>query len=88
MKAIFHKCYDDWGNLKDNALNIAFNLGKKEGLRKGKKIAKAEVIEDARKICGAEYPNYIDCANCLFAHFKNDFDITICKLEQLKEQNK
>lgn len=46
MKAIFHKCYDDWGNLKDNALNIAYNLGKKEGLRKGKKIARAEVIDE------------------------------------------
>lgn len=49
MKAIFHKCYDDYGNLKDNALNIAYNLGKKEGLRKGKKIARAEVIDEFLK---------------------------------------
>lgn len=50
MKAILHKCYDEWGNLKDNALNIAFNLGKKEGLRKGKKIAKAEFIEEFKDL--------------------------------------
>lgn len=42
MNAIFDKCYDDWGNLKDNALNIAFNLGKKKGLRKGIKQGKLD----------------------------------------------
>ena len=46
MKSVLHKCYDDFGNLKDNALNIAFNLGKKEGLRKGKKQGRADAERD------------------------------------------
>ena len=79
MKAIFHKCYDDYGNLKDNALNIAYNLGKKEGLRKGKKIARAEVIEEVLKNISTLIP------------FLNNDQLTayfnICdKIEQLKEQ--
>ena len=49
MKAILSKCYDDWGNLKDNALNIAFNLGKKEGLRIGRKQGREDAVEEIKE---------------------------------------
>lgn len=68
MKAIFDKCYDDWGNLKDNALNIAYNLGKKEGLRKGKKIARAEAIEEVKRLIDkreSEKCNMGSCDDCI-----------------------
>ena len=51
MKSIFSKCYDDWGNLKENALNIAFDLGKKEGLRKGIKQGKSDAEETHKAMC-------------------------------------
>ena len=46
MNSKFSKCFDDWGNLKDNALNIAYNIGKKEGLRKGKKQGRADKYQE------------------------------------------
>lgn len=94
MKSVLHKCYDDWGNLKDNALNIAFNLGKKEGLRKGKKQGRADVIEEIIE----HYKPCNDCGACLEYdrdYFKKkcemDMQISYTELveyfEQLKEQN-
>lgn len=47
-----------------------------------------KAIDEVRKICGTENPSYTKCAYCLFATFKDNFDTTICKIEQLKEQNK
>lgn len=44
-----------------------------------------QALEDCRKLCGAEKTNYADCRGCVFAYFENDFDTTICKLEQLKK---
>lgn len=83
MKAIFSKCYDDWGNLKDNALNIAYNLGKKEGLRKDKKIARAKVIDNLQKLdycteCEKQGDN-VDCYYCRVNDAQQWY------LEQLKE---
>lgn len=61
MKAIFSKCYDDWGNLKDNALNIAFNLGKKKGLRIGRKQGRADAFDEIIEY----YKPCNDCCACL-----------------------
>lgn len=50
------------------------------------KQIRAEVIEEIHSMCGAEKPCYANCNSCMFAYFENDFETTICKLEQLKEQ--
>lgn len=85
MKSVLHKCYDDWGNLKDNALNIAFNLGKKEGLRKGKKQGRADAIEEyMNKLCDKCIQTPNECWNleCPFA----DDECQIVKIaDELKE---
>lgn len=51
-------------------------------------IAYNQALDDCRKMCGADTPHYTNCIGCPLAHFENDFDTTICKLEQLKKQNK
>lgn len=44
-----------------------------------------QALEDCRKMCGADTPHYTNCIGCPFAHFENDFNTTICKLERLKK---
>ena len=53
-----------------------------------KKQIRADAIDEIHSMCGAEKPCYANCNSCMFAYFENDFETTICKLEQLKEQEK
>lgn len=86
----------EWDKGYDLGHKVGYEQGAKD-MEKAKQIiidsllkeiehTRAEVIEEAKKICGGKIPSYTNCAYCLFATFKDDFDTTICKLEQLKEQ--
>mgnify|MGYP003291700748 CR=1 FL=1 len=70
------------GGDAEDIINIVSNQGFIEQYRRD---IYNQALEDCRKMCGADTPHYTNCIGCPLAHFENDFDTTICKLEQLKK---
>lgn len=68
---------------EQNMDNEFFNFDEVVEIEKKKSYNQA--LDDCRKKCGADTPHYTNCIGCPLAHFENDFNTTICKLEQLKK---
>lgn len=68
---------------EDNTGECCLKCAEKQ-LSEYEKQIREKAFDEIRKACGSDEPNFTNCIGCPLARFENDFETTICKVEQLK----